>query len=295
MCDLGYVPNGGACVAASPGDPATHTQADVCQHWSDGHVVSTPKPFTKGVNQCDQGTLSAGGIQDTLARINMFRWMVGLGPTDHDATSDQGDQACAVIAAWNPPGQNAHNPPSSSTCYSSLGAQWAGQSNIAWGSQGPAAAIDQFMEDQGNATTMGHRRWILHPPLQPVGIGYYEGGNQYGTSECLGVFSSNGSGPYPQWYAFPPPGFSPTTVTGWTWTFHTTLSGIGSAQIRVVRLSDSAELAVNVQKLGQGYADDCISWNPSGWTPTAGETYRVTVTGVGSAAIQYDVSPVNCP
>ena len=91
-------------------------------------------------------------------------------------------------------------------------------SNIAWGN-GPADSIDQFIEDDGNATTLGHRRWIVNPPLGPVGIGYWEGGGMYGSAECLAVFGSSGTSNVPPWVAVPNPGPVPLAITKWTWSF----------------------------------------------------------------------------
>ena len=104
VCAAGYVPNGsGGCVAAPSGSPAAHTQADVCAHWKSGHVVTTPNPFTAGSTSCDPGTFAAGGVTDTLVRLNAFRWIAGLGSSVTDnATKDTGDQDCAIIAVSLP-------------------------------------------------------------------------------------------------------------------------------------------------------------------------------------------------
>lgn len=296
VCKPGFVDQGGVCQAAAPGDPSTHTQQEVCDHWTQGHVVTEPNPLVASGMDCDPGTLKPAGIADTLNRINMFRWMVGLGPVTDDATMNDDAQQCANLEAWwdfNSP-SSPHQPPSNSKCYTAAGGATAGQSNIAWGSGHPAQAIDQFMQDNGNATTMGHRRWILNPPLGPVGIGYWQTGGQYGNAECLRVFGTSGGGPKPSWVSIPNAGFTPITVAKWTWTFHGSLSGIASAQIAMVRVDDDTPLAVNVQTLQQGYAQDAISWTPKGWTPEVGKTYRVTVSGLGGGDVVYDVKPVTC-
>jgi hypothetical protein len=287
---------GGQCKAAPPGDPSTHSQQDVCDKWKAGHVVTEPKPLMASGQQCDPGSLKPGGITDTLTRINMFRWLGGLGPTSDDATYDADAQKCANLESWwdfNMP-ESPHAPPMSSTCYTAEGAATAGQSDIAWGSGGPAQAIDQFMQDDGNASTLGHRRWILNPPLGPVGIGYWETGGQYGNSECLRVFGMSGGGPNPPWTSVPVAGFAPIETAKWTWSFHGSLSGIPNAQIKMTRVDDNMPLAVDIKTLSQGYGQDTTSWIPNGWTVEAGKTYRVVVSGVGGGDVQYDVKPVNC-
>jgi hypothetical protein len=285
----------GSCVAAAPGDPTTHAQADVCARWAAGHVLTMSEPLISSGAECDAGYLTPEAINDTLARINMFRWMVGLGPTGADASMNQSAQLCANLESWWPwTGGSPHAPPSTSKCYTPEGGGTAGASNIAWGSGNPAQAIDQFIEDSGNESTLGHRRWVLNPPLDPVGIGYWHGGGMYGDAECLMVFSSGGSGPNPPWLAWPPPGWVPIAAAGWTMSFHGSIGGIASAQIEMLRVDDGAPLAVSVMPLSQGYGQEAISWVPSGWSMEAGKTYRVTVTGPPAGAVTYEIKPVAC-
>ncbi len=295
VCDPGFVDEGGTCSPVDPGDPTLRTAQEVCDRWAQDHQITEPDPFDSSGAQCDPGTLKQGGIDDTLVRINLFRWLSGLGPTSDDPALNAVDQKCANLEAWwdfsNP--NSPHSPPPSSTCYTSEGASGAGMSNIAWGN-GPADSIDQFMEDNGNATTMGHRRWIVNPPLGPVGIGYWEGGGTYGSAECLAVFGSSGGGPNPPWVAVPNQGYVPLTIAQWTWTFHGNDSGIPTATIAVTRVGDGADLPVTVQQLQQGFGQNTISWVPNGWQPAANETYRVTVSGLTSGSVTYDVKPVAC-
>ncbi len=298
MCNPGFVSDGtGACVAAPAGDPSTHTQAEVCTRWKQGHVQTSATPWTAGAAQCDPGTLAPAAITDTLTRLALYRWMEGLAPVSDAPAQSVNDMACAAVASWNPPGTvpNPHAPPPSAKCYTAAGAQGAGTSNIAWGSGHPANAIDQFMEDRGNDTTFGHRRWIMNPPLGVVGIGYYAGGGTYGNAQCLGVFDQSGRGTAPEWLSFPPPGFSPTSVVGWTWTFHAKAS-TANAQMTVKRMSDGANLAMTKLTLQQGYGSySTQAFRQSGWTPKDGEVYLVSVSGVAAQPITYEVKPVACP
>ena len=305
-CLPGYVPGANGCDKASPTNPASHTKDDVCQKWKDGHVVGASNPYTPG-GMCQPGTLSAQGIADAVLRVNMFRWMVGLGDVTDDATRDTGAQACAILQGNNNPASlgNPHMPPMNATCYSMLGAQYSGMSNLAWGTQN-AASVDLYVQDPGagNAGSIGHRRWVLYPPLGKVGVGFVSGGNNGygGLAQCLTVIGdTSGKGPIPDWYAWPPPGYSPVQVSqgapnmGWAWTFHTrTKNAIGTAKISVTHLNTNEPADVTIATLGQGHGDDAIAFYPKGWTPTAGETYRVKVDITGGP-YTYDVSPVTCP
>lgn len=296
VCDPGFVMQGDVCTAVPPGDPTTHTQQDVCDRWSDGHVVTTPDALVSSGADCDAGYLAQGALDDTLTRMNMFRWLIGLGPTGDDPDMNASSQLCANLEAWYTwQGGSPHSPsPSDSICYTAEGAATAGQSNLAWGSGHPAQAIDQFVVDNGNLDTMGHRRWIFNPPLDPVGIGYWTGGGTYNDGMCLMVFGSGGSGPFPAWTAFPPPGFVPLEITGWPWTFHGSDSAIASATASILRVDDNTPLDVTMHSLSQGYGPTTAAWTLDGWSAEAGKTYRVTVSGLSGGDVVYDVKPVSC-
>jgi uncharacterized protein YkwD len=297
VCNPGYVSQGNTCAAAAVGDPSTHTQAEVCSHWQEGHVLTEQKPMTAVVTECTVGSLKPGAITDTLVRINMFRWLEGLGPVSDDAQYDSDAQACANLESWwnfDSP-DSPHMPSSSAKCYTTTGAATAGQSNIAWGSGGPAQSIDQYIEDDGNETTLGHRRWVLNPPLNPIGIGYWEKGGQYGNSSCLRVFASKGTGPKPNWNAVPPAGFAPLEMAQYKqWSFEGSLAGTAKATASVLRVEDNMTLPVTQQALSQGYGQDTMSFMPNGWVAEAGKTYRVTISGLSAGNVVYDVKPVNC-
>lgn len=294
VCAAGYVPNGASgCVAAPAGSPGSHTQTEVCARWKSGHVVTTPSPYTAGAAKCDPGTLAAGGITDTLVRLNTFRWLTGLGDSvTDDPARDTGDQGCAIIAVWNPAGVQAHNPPSSSVCYNAGGATAAGQSNIAWGVSSPDS-IDEYVQDNGNESTLGHRRWVLHPPLGKVGVGWVTAsGTQYGRAGCLGVFDTSGGGPEPAWYSWPPEGFVPDVAAGGEWSFHYP-KGMSSATATVKDMGSGKNVSVTTKMLPQGYGDDTFEITP-GFTPKAGAIYRVTVTPENAAPVVWDIEPVTC-
>ena len=294
VCNPGYIADAGTCTAGDPGIPALRSQAQVCDAWKKGHVITDPQPFTKTTATCDQGVLSRGGLDDTLTRLNMHRWLVGLGPVSDDATDNDATQKCALMSAWNPAGPSAHSPPTTATCYTAGGAAGAGSSNIAWGSGSPTGAIDQWLVDNGNETTMGHRRWLLNPPLNPIGMGYYEGGNNYGSAACIRVFSGGGSGPNPPIYEFPPAGFVPAPMVSWIWSVHGNALGTVT-DAGVTRVSDNADLKVNVLVMQGGYGQPAITLNRQGWQPAVGQTYKVHVERLSLPAIDYDITPVDCP
>jgi len=296
VCGPGFSGDGSACTANAPGSPATRTSNEVCSAWRAAETRrESGDGFTTSTTMCDPGQLSRNALDDALSRLNFFRWLVGLGPTTDDAQANATGQACAVISAWNPAGQQAHFPQSSAACYSQPGAAGAGSSNIAWGARDASDAIDLWMIDFGNETTFGHRRWLLNPPLNPVGIGHYRGGNNYGSASCLSVFGGSGTGPRPDFVAFPPPGFSPTSLTQWQWTLHGNIPLSGTT-VTVTRQSDMAELPMRLEVLAGSYGQAAVVMFRDGWSPVAGQTYHVRVSGTGGLGlIEYDVKPTDCP
>ncbi|MEW6434634.1 MAG: CAP domain-containing protein [Myxococcota bacterium] len=295
VCLPGYMQGATGCEPLMPGTPATRTQSEVCTAWDTAQQRrAAGDGFTASTMTCDPGTLSRAALDDGLGRLNFFRWLVGLAPTSDSATDNDAAQKCALVSAWNPAGPAAHSPPSSATCYTPEGAAGAGSSNIAWGAADAADAIDLWMIDFGNETTFGHRRWLLNPPLNPVGIGHYRGGNNYGSASCIRVFGGAGGGPTPNWLAFPPPGYVPQQLALWHWTVHGNIP-LNGTTATVTRVSDGAAMPIQFQILSGFYGQAAASLLRDGWNPVAGESYRVRITGQGGAGtIEYDVKPVNC-
>jgi len=234
---------------------------------------------------CDPGTLSPDGIQDTLRRVNMFRWLAGMPPVNHDASQHTQMMECANMMNVN--GALSHMPPTSWTCYSAGGAAAAGRSNIALGYTTPGSAIDGYMSDR-NTPSLGHRRWIVGERLSTVEIGFA------GRGQCLGVFSGGGTSPR-DWTAYPNQGFAPIETGMTTWSFHAEdISLLSGARAEVVRVSDSMSLPVDSYLTGGGGPPPTVGFTPMGWTPAAGETYRVTIFGTSAGDITYETTLVRC-
>lgn len=295
-CNPGFVSDGGTCLPGDPGVPALRSPAQVCAAYAEGYRSRvTGMDFVPGAGMCDVGALTRPAIDDALARLNFHRWLAGLGPVRDEPTQNAAAQACSVISAWNPAGPAAHFPPATATCYSPTGAGGAGSSNIAWGSANAADAIDQWMIDWGNDTTFGHRRWFLYPFLDDVGIGFYRGGNNYGSASCSAVFGGGNSGPNPAWFSFPPAGFSPESVTRWTWSVHGDIPQ-SMPTATVTRLSDNAALPVRVDVMQGSYGRlAAVTLVRMGWDPAAGQSYHVVLEGASGPRREWDVKPVSCP
>ncbi len=293
VCQAGFVEMGGACVSLPPDDPAVRTQADVCAEWQAGHVQNASSHWNAGAGSCGAGTMPMAAIDDTLRRVNLFRWLAGMENVSYDGADHAGMQECAHIMSVN--GMLSHDPPMSWSCWTSGGAAAAGRSNIAWGYGSPGAAIDGYMTDVG-VMSLGHRRWILGQRLSSVEVGFSSGGPRPG--QCLGVFSRGGTSTR-AWTAYPNQGFAPMgmlmargTVT---WSFQANSFSLPSGTTaEVVRVSDGMNLPVTSYLTGGGGPPPSVGFTPSGWTPQAGQTYRVTIRGTSMGDITYETTLVDC-
>ncbi len=288
VCRPGFIDEGSACVAPPPGDPATRSEAEVCEAWRAGHVENARQAWS-GEGACGPGAMPPEAIDDTLRRINLFRWLAGLPPVTDRPEEHLAQMECAVMMSAN--GSLSHSPPMRWNCYTAAGAGAAGRSNIALGYGTPGAAIDGYMLDR-STPSLGHRRWILNPPLGRVGIGFASPSRP---GQCLSVFDRSGPGSDRSWTAYPNPGPAPIFLAEGEWSFQAhgvSLSG-GSTAI-VVRVSDGMELPVTTRQTGGGGPPNTLAIVPDGWRPAAGETYRVTITGLSVGELTYETTLVSC-
>ena len=167
----------------------------------------------------------------------------------------------------------------------------ASSSNI---SGGPGVvSVDRYMIDQGNATTIGHRRWTLSNSLGPIGLGSTGSG-----ASCFQNLRGSGRAGKP-WMAWPAPGIIPFQAfgrnaalddTGWS----VQSDDVNLANAVVTVTAAGADMPVTVTQLQGGYGSRyAIRFTPTGWDTTVGQTYAVSVTGIATP-ISYEVRVVDC-
>lgn len=167
-------------------------------------------------------------------------------------------------------GELDHTPPADAPCHTADGAEAAGSSNLAWGVSDMAQAVDLYLADDG-VPSLGHRRWLLHPPYAQGGFGIA------GAYSCQWVFGW-GSDPGIDHVAYPPAGEFPLQALVGAWSLGADGGGFAGATVTVTRIADGTALAIDETWVpSAGYGLDTLAWRVRG-AVTAGE-YRIRITG----------------
>lgn len=267
-----------------PTDPAMRTQAQICARWNADFAASRGVPgWTAPAAMCDPGVLAPETIAAAVRMTNAYRFLAGLNDVPNNAMQNTNSQACALMMQRNR--MLSHTPPTTWICYSAAGADGAARSNITSGGSSPTASVAGFVDDSRDISgTLGHRRWMLWPPLGPIGYG------QTTNYACLYVIGGRGTG-MKSWVAWPNEGPTPMESMSQIWSFSSRALGVGAAT-RAAVTRDGVAVAVTAMFRTPGYGDNTISWMMP--AITVGSTYHVTISGLTGANVEYDVRPVRC-
>ncbi len=236
--------------------------------------------WTGNLAQCAPGTTTSAYLNAGLARVNYFRAMAGLpASTTFLADYNQKAQQAALMMLANQ--ALSHSPPNNWTCYTADGATAAGLSNLSAGSAG-AESVTGYMND-AQVPELGHRRWIMHPSTQNMGLGAVEDAAQakYRKTSVLWVLDNHLSDPRPAvrdgFVAWPPKGYVPYPLIFKDWSFAYPDADFSQATARLTL--NGADLPVQVRTLPNGYGENGFAFRPV--TPLApsntDQTFHVTV------------------
>jgi len=264
-----------------------------CARWKADRANLAEGTWSGNVASCTVGDISADGRANALRLFNMYRWFADLPAVVTEASRDAQAQACALMMDAND--MLSHEPPTTWLCYTDIGAMGASTSNI---SGGPGvSSVAAYLIDTGNETTFGHRRIVLSNRLGPIGLG----STGQGGASCMQNIGGTGNAGK-MWVAWPPPGPFPMqaygsgsrTLSQTGWSVQTTRSiSLTSATVTVT--SGGADRPVTLSQLTGSYGEsNAIRLVPMGWTPAAGQSFTVTVSGV-SIPISYTIDFVDCP
>lgn len=164
-------------------------------------------------------------------------------------------------------GALTHYPPSSHACYTPAAHDAAGASNLYLGQTG-ADAVDGYILDPGATNDkVGHRNWILHPPLTEIGIGDVPMPSPYFSTNALNVISGDSFGPQPEMrradggVAWPSAGYFPAELVVPRWSFSLRGADFTNAEVDVRVGGQPVGTVVEHQGAGPGAPFPTIVWN----------------------------------
>ncbi len=240
-----------------------------------GSSVTDPG-WTGDVGTCNAGTVPQSTHDAVIKRLNYFRRLVSLNSNcTLDASKFAMEQETALMMDAN--GMSNHFPPTSWLCWTQLGYDGAGSSNLYYGV--PATnAVTGFIQDPGASNTAcGHRRWILYSSQNKF---------SYGTtnlSMALYVFNTGNNTQIPEFIAYPPKGYIPQQLVFPRWSFGKPGANFSAASVSMT--GPSGNVPLTVLPVAVGYGDPTLAWEPTGiiTNSTSDVTYTVTVSGITGA------------
>jgi len=225
---------------------------------------------------CNAGTVPQKTMDKIFMRIAYFRKAVGLTNTisENETKSDKAQHAALMMKSN---GMLNHSPPDSWSCFTAKGKDGAGNSLLTQTRN--AEAVDAYMRDAGAANgPVGHRRWLLWPRLQEIGVGNTDNTN------AIWVLGNAGTRPAdaPEFISWPPKGYVPKQFAYPRWSFSIANADFTATSI-TMKDANNKSVALNIEELNNIYGDRTIVWIPSINTNSLMEdtVFKVSLKNVG--------------
>ena len=240
------------------------------------------------------GTISESSQKSALNTMNAIRYIAGIDAVGLDSSYTKMEQAAALVNSAN--GILSHYPSKPAGMDDDLyklGASGASSGNLSYASWKCGLGyhlVKAWMNDGDayNIDRVGHRRWILNPPMKKTGFGWVYG--SHGTYAAMYAFDN--------WYA-------PTDYYGVAWPAQNMpVEFFGSSypwsismgkevdksavKVTLVRQSDQKKWTFS-EKKADGYFNvensnygqkGCIIFRPDNLSYQAGDTFEVKITGL---------------
>ncbi len=232
--------------------------------------------WTGSASNCRAGSATDSYDAATIESINWFRRMSGLAVVTEDArASVEAQQTALMMHAQN---NLSHYPTSSWRCHTEVGAETAAESNLTLGVVGPRGVMGQIEDPGAGNEALGHRRWLLFPELESVGVANT---NRASVVRVLGEFGDRTS--RSDWVSWPPPGYVPDETVFDRWSISYAGSGAVDFSGSSVKVLENGRTAsVRVLPLSNGFGDPTLAWEVNGINPegSGDKTYTVEVSNV---------------
>jgi uncharacterized protein YkwD len=260
------------------------------------------------------GSLKNDYVMDGVNAVNFYRFITGL-PYDVASTDKLNAQAQYGSVLLAAEGDFSHEPERPSDMpkdFYDKGLASTSTANI-YGSFGYdnhilVRSIDAYMEDSDeyNLDRLGHRRWILNPPLKQIGLGLAKSSSDDWTYSALQVFDQSRSEKISfNYIAYPAPGAFPIEVfkSNYAWSVSINPQEYAEPSLKTVsvslkRLRDHKTWSLssknntvtpsgayfNVENSGYG-TGSVIIFRPNGIDEyRADDRFEVTINGLKSAS-----------
>ncbi len=237
---------------------------------------SDETPWTGDEPSCNAGEVPMQTKERILTRLSYYRKAAGLHNKIIENVTKSGRAQAAALMMYANQSLN-HTPPDTWKCYTEDGRKGAANSLLTL--QNNAEAIDTYMRDQGeNNGPVGHRRWLLWPELQEIGIGNTQQTN------AIWVLGNPGIRPAhaPQFIAWPPSGYLPKQLAPQRWSFSMAEADFSKSRVEM-KDAQKKNIPVLLEALDNSYGDPTIVWVPSGidLSEALNATFTVTVQDIG--------------
>ncbi len=267
------------------------------------------------------GNLKDGMLLDGLRTANFVRYLAGL--PDRLVLDQQlnrkAQHGALVLAANDELTHEPRKPLAMNRAFYDIGYQSTTSSNISSGVDTFSEQVVGFMDDIGihNLEAVGHRRWILHPPLKNIGFGlaYTRQSVPYGVMQVFDTSDATNTKVNYDYIAWPSAGFFPTqyfnTMAPWSFTPNPMTYDLSQSTKLSVELTDEQgkrtwtlnqyDSAVsdnddffNIDVSKGDYAS-AVVFRPSEAQYRDGDTYRVAIRGLmhrvkGPVDVSYEVN-----
>lgn len=286
-----------------------HTQQDIRNYLEKNKInvdAQTSYDKTPSLKKpYNEGSLSSKSLKSALATLNAVRYVAGIDSNVKlDDDYNKMAQTGALLNAVN--GQLSHYPERPNGMSASMyqtGYYGTSSSNLAWASWKSGLGsriIDGWMNDgdASNIAMLGHRRWILNPPMEKTGFGWVN--TSAGTFSAMYVIDDN-------WYAETeyygvawPAQNMPVEWFGsfypWSISMGTTVDA-SKVKVTLTRKSDKKKWTFS-EKKSNGYFNvnndsygqtGCIIFRPENVTYAAGDSFSVKITGL-EETVSYEVN-----
>lgn len=244
------------------------------------------------------GSLSNETLNDALKVLNFVRYIAGV-PSNVTLNGSYNEQAQAAALVSRLNNKLSHDPSQPAGLPNDLydlGHTGASRSNLGSGYANPASSIvNGYLRDgdASNIDRVGHRRWVLNPPMSQVGFGYVGSYtamyalDRTGSSSCTNVAWPAQNMPVELFHNNDPWSLNVgKTVSEDNTTVALTRQRDGKVWNFSSRSSDGY---FNVDNGGYGMVG-AIIFRPNGFSCYPGDSFTVLITGATSSPIEYQVN-----